>query len=201
MQAIQTLTPRFGAVALRVNASEGSGRPLATAFVGDYSTQGYADGDLVVISPSNTVHRLLTNNTRVAQFTQNIRTERGFEGPGVGPWGGRIKALARPVFLELRNQFRRGRLPISGTDGASALYERLFEQKRPDNSRSTERILCDALGYDFLALSDTDPRTNNRHVFIDRDGRAFRPDPNRATSTSTEPAPPPEQAGTVQPTS
>ena len=190
---ISSTQARFGAVVLRVAKSEGSGRPLATAFVGDYTSQGYSDGDLLVVTPSLKAHRLLTNNSAVATFTQAIRTEHGFEGPGIGPWGGRIKALARPVFLELRNQFRSGVLPPVGTPKSAPLYEQLFEAPRPDNSRSTERILCDALGYDFLALSDSNPRTNNRHVFIDRDGRAFKADPNRATTPANPPTVPPAE--------
>lgn len=161
---------------------------MATAFVGDYAAQGYGDGDIVVITPSLQVKRLVENNATVAQFTQTVRAEHGFEGPGKGPWDGRVKALASPVFIELRRLFRQGTLPLAGTRGANELYESLFEQKRAEKSRSTERILCDALGYNFLALDDANPRANNRQVFVDRDGRAFRPNPKQNPAPPKPPA-------------
>lgn len=179
--------PRFGAIALRVDRTANKGLPHVTAFVGDYNSRGYGDGDIVVVSPSGTVHTLVSNNRLVDTYTKTLRAEGAFDPARQGPHGNRIHRLARPVFKELRDIFQHRELPMSGSADGDALYKRLFEQDRTRGTYSLERLLTEALGFDFLSPNKSEPDWNNRHVFVDLKEHAFNPPPN-PTADNAQPA-------------
>lgn len=184
--------PRFGAVALRVNKTANRGLPHVTAYVGDYNSRGYGDGDIVVVSPSNTVHTLVSNNRLVNTYTQTLRTEGAFNPAVQGPHGNRVHRLARPVFKELKAMFKHGELPMSGTTDGNALYNRLFEMDRPEGTYSVERLLTEALGFHFLSHNESDPEWNDRHIFIDLKEHAFNRPPGQSSEATNTEAPPTE---------
>ena len=173
-QPVSCVTPRFGAIALRVDLTQAHGLPSATAYVSDYRSRGYGDGDIFIVTPSQALQPLVTNNPIVADFTQAVRAiTRNFNDRN--PDNARITDRARPVFKEIRDMFQHGELPMSGTEPGNALYTRLFETERRPGSRTVERIVTEALGFSFLSPNPSEPSPNDRLIFMDRTGCVFNP--------------------------